>query len=233
MRREIRKALPFLVGFFLLTVLAWAADYTENWGCADSASINCDQSWDENPYSIGDKFKIATNRVSNSGNFRGAARMSTQLSTTDMDVQQTINVATPTTGTNNGKVLSHMNGSTSETYCGCELFLETDGDKWFRAFYYSGGTFTQIQITAATYTPASDIVIKNSIVGTSLTCTFDPGGANEASVSGTCSVAQTKYAGIGINAGNGEADGVVKIDSWSATATGTTDVPSRRFTIFH
>ena len=89
---------------------------TEEWNCADSSAINCDQTWTETT----DKFEIKSNKLDTDANGYGKARLESDLASADHDaIVASMHLTSASAGRDNrAATLVRYHGSDDTFYWG-------------------------------------------------------------------------------------------------------------------
>ena len=133
--------------------VAGGATITEDWNCADSASLTCDLTWTE---IVGTSWGIVSNAAKISGNVtENVARADSDLASDDHYAQATISSFTNGASPLDGDVIARKDGTATQTFYlwqgRIDLFV-------YRLFKDVAGSFTQLGSDVAEIPTAGDII---------------------------------------------------------------------------
>lgn len=202
--------------------MAWASSFTEDWNCANSASLTCDLTWTE---TTGTGWQILSNAATVANASTGVARADHDLATVDMETTATLSELTRSTASSVFVgVLGRKDSSTTRTYYHHVGVKNNVPSEYWELGYYVSGTGTVLDTLTQTINVGD--VVKVRLNGSTIS-----GLVNDIVVTGPVTdTTITSNTRAGITGGAPAAAAVVTLDLWSAVdyVSGTEFVPLRR-----
>jgi len=139
-----------------MPVIKGGASFSENWNCADSASLTCNLTWTE---ILGTVWGIVTNRARASGITNAVARADSDVSTDDHEVSATLVTKTyVTSGIIIALVLARKDSTTTRTYYTFDFRQYSTTNEFHRLTKIIAGNDTQLGTDALDDYSANEII---------------------------------------------------------------------------